>query len=409
MTSVKLKIRVSSIIEKEGTLYFQVIHKRLVRQIKTPYSIYRSEWDRDKNEIIDSLKVSKKRRKKISLIRTKIEWEKHRLNQVIAKFEKEGKPFSTNDIVKEYIDALSNKTTVFEYIKTQIEHLSETGRERTSETYKQTLQSFMKFRNNEDLCFDMIDEKLLSQYEVYMRISNLCRNTTSFYMRILRSIYNRAVNEGHTIQTNPFKNVYTGVDKTCKRAITLQEIKRIKNMDLSDMPKLDFARDIFMFSFYMRGMSFIDIAYLKKTDLSGGFLVYNRKKTGQQLIVKWEKDMDNIVQKYADENENNAFLFPIIERQDGTERKQYLNKMLIINRRLKTISKMGNISTPLTMYVARHSWASIAQSKNIPVHTISLAMGHDNEETTRIYLATIQNNVIDKANNKIISLLNRRE
>ena len=164
MTSVKLKIRVSSIIEKEGTLYFQVIHKRLVRQIKTPYSIYRSEWDRDKNEIIDSLKVSKKRRKKISLIRTKIEWEKHRLNQVIAKFEKEGKPFSTNDIVKEYIDALSNKTTVFEYIKTQIEHLSETGKERTSETYKQTLQSFMKFRNNEDLCFDMIDEKLLSQY-----------------------------------------------------------------------------------------------------------------------------------------------------------------------------------------------------------------------------------------------------
>lgn len=119
--------------------------------------------------------------------------------------------------------------------------------------------------------------------------------------------------------------------------------------------------------------------------------------------------MDNIVQKYADENENNAFLFPIIERQDGTERKQYLNKMLIINRRLKTISKMGNISTPLTMYVARHSWASIAQSKNIPVHTISLAMGHDNEETTRIYLATIQNNVIDKANNKIISLLNKRE
>ena len=70
---------------------------------------------------------------------------------------------------------------------------------------------------------------------------------------------------------------------------------------------------------------------------------------------------------------------------------------------------MGNISTPLTMYVARHSWASIAQSKNIPVHTISLAMGHDNEETTRIYLATIQNNVIDKANNKIISLLNKRE
>ena len=97
-------------------------------------------------------------------------------------------------------------------------------------------------------------------------------------MRILRSIYNRAVNEGLTIQTNPFKNVYTGVDKTCKRAITLQEIKRIKNMDLSDMPKLDFARDIFMFSFYMRGMSFIDIAYLKKQIYQEAFLFITGKR-----------------------------------------------------------------------------------------------------------------------------------
>ena len=265
------------------------------------------------------------------------------------------------------------------------------------------LSSFMKFRNGEDLSFDMMDDTLICQYESYMRISNLCRNTTSFYLRILRSVYNRAVDDELTKQNNPFKRVYTGVDKTSKRAISLKEIKKIKDLDLSNAPTLDFARDMFMFSFYMRGMSFIDIAYLKKKNISNGFVVYNRRKTGQQLVVKWEKDMENIVSKHY--NRNSDFLLPIITMQDGTERKQYLNKMLLVNRHLKEIAELAGVSIPLTMYVARHSWASIAQSKNIPMKAISLGMGHDNEETTRIYLASIQTNIIDNANSKILSLL----
>lgn len=279
------------------------------------------------------------------------------------------------------------------------------GKERTSETYKQMLFSFMKFRSGEDLSFDMVNEGLIFQYESHMRISNLCRNTTSFYLRIFRSIYNRAVEDGLTEQSYPFKRVYTGVDKTSKRAINLKEIKKIKDLDLSQTPALDFARDIFLFSFYMRGMSFVDIAYLKKKNLVNGFVVYNRRKTGQQLVVKWEKQMEAIANKHL--NSNKSFLFPIITKEDGTERKQYLNKMMLINRYLKKIAELAKINIPLTMYVARHSWASIAQSQNIPMRVISLGMGHDNEETTRIYLASIQTSVIDSANNKILNLLDK--
>lgn len=104
---------------------------------------------------------------------------------------------------------------------------------------------------------------MICQYESHLRIFGLCRNTTSFYLRVFRSVYNRAVDDGLTEQSNPFKRVYTGVDKTSKRAISLKEIKKIKDLDLSSTPTLDFARDMFLFSFYMRGMSFIDIAYLK--------------------------------------------------------------------------------------------------------------------------------------------------
>ena len=405
MISVKIRFRVSSLIKREGTLYFQVIYNRKVRQISTPYRIYEWEWDRQSNDIVNQSKISSERLNIIKTIHDNIVWEKKRINKIIESLQNSSKPFSVDDIVISYRNSLENRTSVFDYIRIRINYLKDAGRERTSETYEQMLFSFMKFRNHEDLYFDMIDDKLICQYESFMKNSNLCRNTTSFYMRILRSVYNRAVEDGLSKQMNPFRHVYTGVDKTSKRAIGLDEIRRIKNLNLSNTPKLDFARDIFLFSFYMRGMSFIDIAYLQKTNLSGGYISYNRKKTGQQMTIKWEKEMEEIANKYV--SQIDTFLFPIIERNDGTERKQYLNKMLLINRRLKVIAEKIALSVPLTMYVARHSWASIAQSNNIPINAISLGMGHDKEETTRIYLASIQTDVIDNANSKILRLLSK--
>ena len=405
MISVKIRFRVSSLIKREGTLYFQVIYNRKVRQISTPYRIYEWEWDRQSNDVVNQSKISSERLNIIKTIHDNIVWEKKRINKIIESLQNSSKPFSVDDIVISYRNSLENRTSVFDYIRIRINYLKDAGRERTSETYEQMLFSFMKFRNHEDLYFDMIDDKLICQYESFMKNSNLCRNTTSFYMRILRSVYNRAVEDGLSKQMNPFRHVYTGVDKTSKRAIGLDEIRRIKNLNLSNTPKLDFARDIFLFSFYMRGMSFIDIAYLQKTNLSGGYISYNRKKTGQQMTIKWEKEMEEIANKYV--SQSDTFLFPIIERNDGTERKQYLNKMLLINRRLKVIAEKIALSVPLTMYVARHSWASIAQSNNIPINAISLGMGHDKEETTRIYLASIQTDVIDNANSKILRLLSK--
>ena len=398
MATVKLKFRPSTVADRPGTIVYFITHRRIVRQITTGYKIYSYEWDEEHNDIVRLSQVSPNRLETIKSIQEKIAWEKKRLDKIIVALENKGQVFSIDDIVQEYHTLSSDKTTVFEYIKTQIERLKNAGRERTSETYKQMFMSFMKFRNGEDLHFDMIDENLINRYE---------RNTTSFYMRILRSVYNRAVEDGLTAQNTTFKRVYTGVDKTSKRALNIKEIKKIKDLDLTNAPTLDFARDMFLFSFYMRGMSFIDIAYLKKKDLSNGFVVYNRRKTGQQMIVKWEKSMEEIANKHP--NECSTFLFPIIISPNITERKQYLNKMLLVNKYLKKIAKLAGISIPLTMYVARHSWASIAQSQNIPMKAISLGMGHDNEETTQIYLASIQTNIIDNANSKILNLLNKHK
>ena len=273
---------------------------------------------------------------------------------------------------------------VFEYMQEQIERLRGQGKERTVETYQSALNSFMKFRDGIDLCFDEMDADLMEHYETEMRSTHhLSRNTTSFYMRILRCVYRKAVGEGLALPADPFENVYTGVDKTSKRAATLE-----------------FARDIFLFSFYMRGMSFIDLAYLRKKDLNSGFVSYSRRKTGKKLIIRWEKQMQEIIDRYGDSE--TQYLLPIIEREDGTERRQYRNKMLLVNRKLKKIAARAGLTTPLTMYVARHSWASIAKTKNISIGIISEAMGHDSETTTQIYLSSIQTNQIDNANRNIL-------
>lgn len=170
------------------------------------------------------------------------------------------------------------------------------------------------FQEGVDIRLDEIDSDLMELYESHLKGRGLSLNTVSFYMRILRATYNRAVAKGLARQCYPFRYVYTGVEKTLKRALPLKFIKCIKQLDLSLHPSLDFARDMFLFSFYTRGMSFVDIAYLKKKDLQNGVLTYRRRKTGQLLFIKWERCMQEIVDKYT--LPYSDYLLPIIkERQ----------------------------------------------------------------------------------------------
>lgn len=292
------------------------------------------------------------------------------------------------------------QSTVFNFFRYQITLLRQIGKTGTAATYQQTLNSIMRFRQHNEISFDDITQEMTLAYESWLRSQQLCRNTTSFYMRILRTVYNKAVEQQLTTDRQPFRHVYTGIDKTAKRAISLADIQRIKNTNLSSCPTLNFARNLFMLSFYLRGMSPVDLAFLRKSDLSNGYLTYCRRKTGQQMCVHWEKYMQQIIDQYPDTV--TQYLLPLIQREDGTEMQQYRVMTRKINRNLKKLAKKLHISTPLTLYVARHSWASIAYADNVPIRIISGAMGHGSEATTQIYLASIQTSQIDKANYNIL-------
>ena len=398
MATIKIKFRPSSVNGKEGTLYYQVIHNRMARSISTGYKLFPHEWDKAASVIRKT--SNPERNRYLDILATRIREDTERLKTVIRKLEESG-TYTSGQVVAAY-QASDSGTGFFAYARKETQRTRRMGKERTAEAYASSLNSFRRFRGEQgDVAFEEIDAILMAEYEAYLEQDGKCPNTVSFYMRNLRTLYNRAVEKGLTENRSSFRRVNTRVEKTVKRAVTAEVIARIKELELSLHPALEFTRDLFLLCFYLRGMSFVDLAFLKKKDLQNGVLVYRRHKTGQQLCIKWEPFMQEIVRKYTDPE--SPYMLPIIKKLGKDERRQYLNASHLMNRKLKKIGRMIGCPVKLTFYVSRHGWASIAQSQHIPLPVISEALGHDSEDTTRIYLALLDTAVVDRANSKVIN------
>ena len=406
MASIKVKVRPSTVAGHEGSIYYQIIHERKARQLLSPYRIYPDEWNERRATVTSGNMDTRK--PAILAIRENILHDTERLNRIVRRLESSRAAYSADDLIEEF-NRYTSECSFGNFMKNIIDTLRQNARIRTSETYYAAQRSFSKFLSSRpsasdgDIMLDRITPELMEAYEAWQRSRGVAPNTISFYTRILRAVYNRAVEFGITEDRMPFRRVYTGVDKTVKRALPIRAIKKIKTLDLTMIPRLDYARDMFLLSFYLRGMSFVDMAYLRKNDLRNGYVTYRRRKTGQQLVIKWTKEMQLILDKYP--RNGSGYLLPIIKNGTTNERCSYRNASYNINNSLKKIAEMAGVEIPLTLYVARHSWASAAKAKGIPVGVISEGMGHDSEATTRIYLASLDTSVVDRANALILSSL----
>ncbi|MDE5880904.1 MAG: site-specific integrase [Muribaculaceae bacterium] len=400
MATIKVKFRPSSIPTRKGIIYYQILHDRKPRQLLTDYQILPSEWDANHSTVKANRKSDRK--ELIQSIREKIRWDVERLTKIIRKLDNNDLAYTADNVIEEFRN-YADKNSLFNFMEKIIAKHKLLGNTRTSETYKSTLNSFKCFRNNEDIMLDVLSSEIMEAYQAWNLQRGLSLNSISFYIRIIRAVYNRAVEEEIIENRYPFKHVYTGVEKTPKRSLPLSTISKLKELDLSTTPTLEHARDMFLMSFYLRGMSFIDMAFLRKNDLKNGFITYRRRKTKQTLSIEWTKDMQTLLEKYP-ENKS-EYLLPIIKNPDTNERCTYHNVGYNINYRLKTIAKMIDLNVPLTLYVARHSWASAAKAKGVPLSVISEGMGHNSESTTRIYLASLETSLIDKANSLILNSL----
>lgn len=397
MASIKVKFRPSTVVGKKGVIYYQVIQNRVIRQIHSKYLLHAEDWD----EETFSIKTDNPEREEELLeLKKNIDLDVKRLEATIGMIERTNEEYTAEDIVELY-PTLENKLTLFEYMKEEIEEMRNQGRLRTAETYTTTLYSIKRFLKNQNILIEEITPKLLQGYEESLLASGVTKNSTSFYMRILRATYNRAVKEGLIEQHFPFKKVYTGIDDTIKHTINEEQLREMKRMDFSMYPDLAFARDMFMLSFYTRGMAFIDLVFLQKSDFMEGSVVYRRHKNDRKVFIKWEPCMQEVVDRYKSDPES-PYVLSVLQAPFNDTRKQYKYSLYQINKDLKTIGERLHLAFPLTMNIARHSWASMAQKKDVDLAIISEGLGQKSEDATRLYLSSLDNPAIDKANKMII-------
>ena len=301
-----------------------------------------------------------------------------------------------------------NKTSSFvSFMYEQIEFLRGRNCFGTANNYERSLKSFTIFLGGVDISFEAITDVVIEAYNTYLIKRGVSRNSISFYMRILRAVYNKAVKQKVAKDRKPFRNVYTGVDKTKKRAVDESVISEIYKIDLSCDYDMSLARDMFIFSYLTRGMAFVDVAFLTNKSVRNGRIIYRRRKTGQLLDIKIEECIEAIIDRYKDKSK--MYVFPIITHEDHESAyKQYRNAINKYNILLKRLSERLSKPAQLTSYVSRHTWATSARKHNIPISIISAGLGHSNETTTEIYLSSIENSLIDKANEDIISTITKR-
>lgn len=403
-TSIKIKRRKSVVSNKRTPLCIQLIRHRKMKRIPLDLHVYPEEWDSDKQIAVIPPGTQRSQSEYLLHINEAIEQACQAVGEIICQLEKKG-DFTVSDIISSYTKKISS-THFAVYIDKLIRELTENQQHATSHHYRSLRNSFTGFLlhqnpDRQDIFLAEVNKITISEYEKYLDARGLSPNTVSFYLRNLRAVRNKAVVAG-LAEDEPglFKQVNTRIEKTQKRAIKEETIKDLEALteEKLETPALSLARDLFLFSYYTRGMAFVDIAHLTKDNIQGDTLIYTRRKTGQELQVKLIPKIKELIEKYH--SEQTPYLFPVINRS-GSEYKNYESALRIQNLRLKKIGEL--IGYHLTTYVPRHTWASVAKSKGIPDELISEGMGHTSVKTTQIYITTLDNTRLDRMNEFVIS------
>ncbi|WP_281960506.1 tyrosine-type recombinase/integrase [Bacteroides clarus] len=258
-------------------------------------------------------------------------------------------------------------------------------RHSTAGNYATALRSLLKFHGDKNITFSDMGCELIDAYGAWLQRKGVCKDTLSCYMRSLRAIYNKAVEHGLTEQKEPFKNVFTGISRTRKRSIEKTDINKLRNVKVKPGSFMQLVRDVFLFCFYACGMPFVDVAFLKKSQITDGVLAYHRRKTNQFVQIKLEPCMEEIINRYR--SDDRSYVFPFLTSQDeDTAYREYKRKFTYYNKVLKILGKQAGINKALSSYVARHTWATLAFMSSVDMPVIAQALGHTNIKTTQIYV-----------------------
>jgi integrase len=298
------------------------------------------------------------------------------------------------------------KVFLIQFMEKLIEELVRVQRDGTAHVYRSTLNRLRSFMEERDMTFHQLTSEWLMNFEKRLLADQLTWNTISTYMRTLRSVYNQAVDcDAAPYIPRLFNKVYTGVEDRVKRAVRPETMRKLMMGSSTLDSQQAFSRDIFVLLFLFRGMSFVDLAYLRRCDLQGNVISYRRHKTGRKLTVAVEKEAMEIIRRNENTDPESPFLFPIIKRPGREEYKQYSNMLRMLNYRLLQITRTLKLKEHISTYAARHTWATTAIRQNFNPSLICDAMGHSSVKVTETYFKSFRDEDINKMNRKVVSFI----
>ena len=310
----------------------------------------------------------------------------------------EDKEFTSTSLYDRVNNQIKRKT-VSDLFQSHIANLKAQKRTGYALTFSELYNSLILFHGHLDIHFADIDVTWLRQYEAWLRSRGSAENTIGKRFRTLRAVYNLAIEQGIVkAEYYPFK-VYkvSKLHQTpAKRAISKEEIMKVINYQCTD-PYDRLAIDLFTFGYFMGGINFGDMAFLKSENIVDGRLVYIRRKTHKLIRLPLQPKAIEIIERY---HTNGAlFLFPILSDFHKTEQQRNrLHKVLSnVNKRLKRIGKNMEIPIDLTTYVSRHSYATVLKRSGVSTSIICESLGHSSEKVTQYYLDSFENSQIDEA------------
>ncbi len=318
----------------------------------------------------------------------------------------------TSDSLVSSVKKPKGKNDVFAYMDALIAEFIQKEKIGNANVYKDIKQALQRFTDkSETLPFFNVNEDFLNRWETYCRERNMAETSISVYFRTLRAVFNHAIRKKVISKGlypfNDFK-ISKFETETRKRAISREDIRKIEALDVSKQFQVQLAKDVFVFSFYNQGINLIDIARLRWSQIEQDRLRYTRSKTGKRFNLKLLEPAIQILERYralSGSNPNN-YVFPILFTDRHITPIQIDNRIQAltsrINKNLKEIGKMAGIETPLTTYVARHSYATVLKMQGNSTAVISEAMGHESESVTQIYLDAFENSVIEEANKGLL-------
>lgn len=375
----------------------RVTHRRKVKYFSMKISVPKDHWDEKENllnvKIKDSSKIYK--RKNFEIRKSQL-----KLMGIVNDLDSLNHLYTVDDIEKRYSGRIGlDFNTYAENLIQELESIDKMG---NASAYRSASLALIRFMGKDSISFEEIDYTLIKKFETHMISRGMKTNGISCYMRTIRAIYNRAIKEGFAKRENyPFLHYKVKSEKTQKRALTKEQIKQIRDVDLSSDPGHEQARDLFMFSFYCMGISFVDIAHLKVKNILNERINYSRQKTSQKYTIALVEPALEIILKYSNLKNLNEYVFPLLEHNHSEMHKLYAKRATRNRTKLIQVGKLLDLPITLTPYVARHSWATIAKRSGVPTAVISEGLGHTTERTTQIYLDSFENEVLDAANRMI--------